>query len=318
MRSIRVAVSSVLAGVLAGAPAWAAAPPAPSRLVLATHDPALASALSVAVSPRGLSVVELPEPFARTSDLEDARRELAAQDAAAIVWLCDDDAGKHALCFCGRDGRFVARPTNVATPLAAPDAAALALTVKVLLGPVAPPPAPPAAPPPPPAGAAPAAAGPPPESPTSTLPRVTAELVGGVRLQGSAPHAGARFGFTAVFAPERLDRRLGAGFSLTAGPRQGVSDVALRAQARGRLRVPPFWLDLDVGPSAHFLAGDLGTATTRRTQLSLDALVGFVVPLGPYFAGLRAGALFVPAPEAAPSLPRWSGEATLIFGANVL
>jgi hypothetical protein len=318
VRTVRVVVAWAIAGVLAGTSARAAAPAPPSRLVLATHDPALASALSVAVSPRGLSVVERPDPLTRTSDQDEARRELAVQDAVAVVWLCDDDAGAHALCFHGRDGRFVARPVTVAAPLAAPDAAALALTVKVLLGPPAPPPAPPRETAPPSAASPPAPAAPVESRPVFALPKVTAELVGGVRLQGAAPHAGARFGFTAVFAPDRLERRLGLGLGLTAGPRQAVSDVALRALARGRVRLQPAWLDLDLGPTAHFLSVDVGAQTARGTQLSLDALAGVIVPLGPYFAGLRAGVTFVPAPDAAPSLPRWSGEAQLVFGANVL
>jgi hypothetical protein len=97
-----------------------------------------------------------------------------------------------------------------------------------------------------------------------------------------------------------------------------VTDVAVRAHARLRVPLRPLWLDLDVGPAAHFLSVDLGATTSRRTQLSLDALVGAILPLGPYFTGVRAGALLVPSPSAAPSLPRWSGEAYLIFGANVL
>jgi hypothetical protein len=289
---------------------------APGRLVLGTHDAALASALSVAVSPRGLSVVELPDALARASDVEAARRELEAQDAVAVVWLCDDDAGAQALCFCARDGRFVARRVSVRSPLAPPDAAALALTVKVLLGPATPPP--PAAAPPPAPHAEPSAAPHAEPGPLSTLPLLTAELVGGVRVQGDDPRAGARFGFTAVLAPDRLARRVGVGLGLAAGPRQTVTDVAVRAIARLRAPLRPLWLDLDLGPSLHFLSIDLGSSTTRGTQLSLDALAGVILPLGPYFAGVRAGVLLVPSPSAAPSLPRWSGEVHLIFGANVL
>jgi hypothetical protein len=283
-------------------------------LVLGTHDPALASALSVAVSPRGLSVVELADPLTRTSDLEAAQRELAVQDAVAVVWLCDD---AHALCFCGRDGRLITRPVSVASPLAPPDAAALALSVKVLLAQATPP----AAAPPPPRPPEPAAGPAPSKEPQSQLqlPSVTVELAGGAHVQSRAPSAGARFGLTGVFAPDAFARALGFGLGLTAGPRQTVSDVALRALARGRLQARPLWLELDLGPSAHLLSGDVGPAVARRTVLSLDALAGVVLPLGAYFAGVRAGALFVPAPAfAAPALPRWTGEAMLIFGANVL
>lgn len=120
---------------------------ASDTLILGTHDPALASAISVAVSPRGLSVMELEQPFRGTADVEPARREIGARDAVAAVWLCDDAAGAHGFCFLSRDGRFVVRPVSVASPLAPPDAAALALSVKMLLGPPSAPT--PAAPPPP-------------------------------------------------------------------------------------------------------------------------------------------------------------------------
>jgi hypothetical protein len=98
-----------------------------------------------------------------------------------------------------------------------------------------------------------------------------------------------------------------------------VSDVALGAHARARLPLPPLWLEVDAGPSVHFVSLDVGAGTARRTQWGLDAMGGVILPLGPYFAGLRVGALLIPSPESSPpSLPRWSGEAQLVFGANVL
>jgi hypothetical protein len=133
------------------------------RLILATHDAALASALSVAVSPRGLSVMELEAPLTRVTDAAAARRHVEGLDAVAVVWLCDDDAGAHGLCFCARDGQLTVRPISVTSPLAPPDAAALALSVKVLLGPASPASAPqPAAPTAPAIAPLPPAAGPPP------------------------------------------------------------------------------------------------------------------------------------------------------------
>ncbi|MDB4982120.1 MAG: hypothetical protein JWM82_2872, partial [Myxococcales bacterium] len=136
-------------------PAHAAA----DRLVVGTADPALVSALSVAVSSRGLTIVELPEPLASVDDVPAARREIAAHEAVALVWLCDD-RGAPALCFCDRDGRLVVRHVSVTPPLAPSDAAALALSVKILLwGTSSAPPAPAPAPPPPPSPPVPAPPG---------------------------------------------------------------------------------------------------------------------------------------------------------------
>src|SRR5262249_32644460 len=79
------------------------------RLVLGTHDAALASALSVAVSPRGLSVVELQEPLHGPED-PTARRALLVPGTVAVVWLCDGAAGGRSLCFCGgTEGRVTVK-----------------------------------------------------------------------------------------------------------------------------------------------------------------------------------------------------------------
>jgi hypothetical protein len=321
----RQLVVVALASVLASRPARADG----GRLVLGTHDPALASALSVAVSPRGLSVVELPEPLTRASDIVDAQRALLVHDAVGVVWLCDDDAGARALCFCDRDGRLTVKPILVTSPLAAPDAAALALSVKVRLGPALAASAPARAPP-----AAPASAPSPrpdPAADTGALPALTVELRGGARLQGTvAPHAGLRLGLEGELALDSLERELGIGAGVSAGPSlaggygRAVDDLALSLVARGQRRVGPLALQLDVDASAHFLSTDAG-ATERRTELSLDALAGVVWMFGRYLAGLRAGGIYVPfaetgsIPVAAGSvipltLPRWNAEAMLTLG----
>jgi hypothetical protein len=305
------------------------------RLVVGTHDPTLVSALSVAVSPRGLSVVELPEPLGRVTDIVAARREVTVHDAVAVVWLCDDEAGAHALCFCDRDGRLVVKPVSVASPLAPPDAAALALSVKVLLGAT-----------PPGRGPLPLAARAdvPPAHPMPVtevkpppgLPALAVEITGGARIQSpAAQHLGLRVGLKGLFAPGRLDRNLGVGVGLTTGPalaaggppppapgtRRTVDDLALSVVARGRLRLRALWLELDLGPSAHFLSVDAGPAASRRTDLSFDALLGVVLPAGRYFAGLRAGGFAMltsapgPAGPSAPlALPRWNADAILTIG----
>jgi hypothetical protein len=171
--------AALAAGVatLALAVAAHAADGTSNRIILGTRDGALASALAVAVSPRGLSVMELSEPLAGVHAADAARREVLAHDGVAVVWLCDDDAGAHGLCFVGRDGHLVRKSIAMTPPLEPPDAAALALSVKLMLGP--------AAAPAPPAPAAPAAA--PvtreaPAPPAASLPRSSTRSALGLSL----------------------------------------------------------------------------------------------------------------------------------------
>jgi hypothetical protein len=295
------------------------------RLVLGSHDPALTAALSVAVSPRGLSVVELADPLTRAADVVDARREAAVHDAVGVVWLCDDDAGAHALCFCDRAGRLLVRPISVTSPLAPPDAAALALSVKMMLGPPPPPPAPtpvvaPAIVPPPLAPLADLEARP-------ALPALAVEVDAGARV---APHVTPRLGLEGVLALEALDRALGLGLGMTAGPSfdggygRALDDLTFSFVARGQRGVGPLVLQLDLGSSAHLIAADAGAAE-RRTEISLDARAGVVWVFGRTLVGLRAGGFYVPTAEtdAIPvssagtiplTLPRWNAEALLTFG----
>jgi hypothetical protein len=298
------------------------------RLVLGTHDAALASALSVAVSPRGLSVVELPEPLGRVADVEIARREVAVPGTVAVVWLCDDDAAAHELCFYGADGRLVVRPVSVTSPLSPPDAAALALSVKMMLGAPPPPatterPAPtpePAAPPPPPAVPAP-----------PSLPALTLEVDAGAHRPVAWTNVGLRVGLRGIFAPEALGRALGAGLGLAAGPALSnplgadLSDVTIQVIGRGRVPVHRAWLELDLGPSIHFLSAGAGPSEARRTDFALDALAGVVIPLGRILLGARAGGFYnlttEPCCLAGASgattpvvLPPWNVEALLTLG----
>jgi hypothetical protein len=314
------------------------------RLVLGTHDPALAAALSVAVSPRGLSVVELPDALARVGDAAVARREVGVPGTVAVVWLCDDDAGAHALCFCGPDGRITVKALSVTSPLTPPDAAAVALSVKMMLG--APRPAPPpeaAAPAPPPAAAAPA---PPPDAatpgpgaapapvsrvaPVLVLPALALEVDVGARLQSPADgHVGFRAGAKGALALESFGRALGGGLGFAGGPAlvasapagRTVSDWSVEAFALGRRPIAPAWLELELGPQLHFLSVAAGPSTTSRVALALDALAGAVAPVGPLLLGVRAGGFVVVAtsPMAKDgttpvSLPQWNGEVMLTLG----
>jgi hypothetical protein len=298
---------------------------ASDRLALGTHDAALASALSVAVSPRGLSVIELPEPLRSPNDVPIARREIAVAGTVAVVWLCDDAQLAHALCFCGGDGRLVVRPLSVTTPLEPPAAAAVALSVKMLLGPPPPPAAPRvvAALPMTPALAPP----PPPPAPPPAFPVLVVALDAGARVQPvSAGPVGLRLAVSAVLSPERwggrlgLGARVGAGQTLAAGDGQPsgrrLNDVVLGLSARGRLAAGRPWLELDLGPSVHLLSVADGAAASGRADVSLDVSVGAILPVGRTLIGARLGGfgvLTTPA-TASPALPRWNAELMLTFG----
>jgi hypothetical protein len=210
---------------------------------------------------------------------------------------------------------------SVASPLAPPDAAALAISVKVLLWGTSPPP-PPVTPPPP-------APAPPPSAPAPTLPPAsieltreplaptfTVELAVGARLEPVATqHAALRFGARAAWAPALAERRLAFGAGVEAGPSLAlgashVDDVVADVFVRGRQRVGDSWLELGVGPALHFVAVETGPASDA-TALALASRLGFVVPLGRTFVGARAGAtrLLTSSP-----LPRWSGDLALVAG----
>jgi len=332
------ALGAALGLVLAGPRARADTGP----LLVGTSDPALVSELSVAVSSRGLSVVELPEPLHASRDLVAARIAVAARDAVAIVWLCDDDAGARALCFYGRDGRFVARPVAVTSPLTPPDAAALALSVKLLLWGARPSPAPAAPassppPPPPPTPQMTTALAPAPRAgaPIEPAPRPSAaplavEVTGGARVQASdAERVALRLGAKVVYVPGSRDRRVGFGLGVSAGPalaarsvsgvqaqamsQRKLSDVAVGLLARGRQRLGTAWLELDVGPFVHTVSPNFGA---RHADLALDAVVGVVVPWGRTFAGARVGGfrLLTSSASDGVDLPPWNGEALLCVG----
>jgi hypothetical protein len=310
----------VLGALLCAAPSARAAS---DRLALGTHDAALASALSVAVSPRGLSVIELPEPLHSPDDVHVARREIAVAGTVAVVWLCDDARFGNALCFCGGDGRLVVRPLSVSAPLDPPAAAAVALTVKMLLGP--PPPPAPRVVAEPPAPAAPVA-----EPPRPTFPSLVVSLDVGARYQPvSAGPFGLRLTLGAVLSPERwggrwgLGARVGAGQALAVGDgRQPagrtLNDVVFGLHARGRLAVGRPWLELDLGPSVHLLSVADGAAASSRAEVSLDASVGAILPLpvARMLLGVRVGGFGVLTTHvtAEPALPRGNAELMLTLG----
>jgi hypothetical protein len=258
------------------------------------------------------------------------------------VWLCDDDAGAHALCFCDRTGRFVARPVSVTPPLAPADAAALALSVKLLLWGVRPAPMPSSPPPPPVVVPRPASQGPlpavvaglPPQTPPRAgTPALAVELAGGARAPSSgAARAGLRLGARAAYSPRALAGVWAFGAAVTAGPAltvtrgsasaaaRTVNDTAAALFARGRRPLGVAALELDVGPSLHVVSTDAGAPNARHADLALDALVGVVVRWRRAFVGARVGGfVVVTSPSqtgatAPPDVARWNVEGTVCLG----
>jgi hypothetical protein len=263
--------------------ALAAARPARAAsdtLILGTHDPALASALSVAVSPRGLSIVELEEPFRAAAEVEAARREIAARDAVAAVWLCDDAAGAHALCFCARDGRFVVRPVSVASPLAPPDAAALALSVKVLLGP---------------------ASTPAPPAPNAPLPRpVTRAASPEAQRPPSTPAVVGRVALGASLSVLPLGT-IARGGTSPAGTFPDGGDAATATAVSAFLQYSlRSWVSLGLSPQITFNVKPSG-ASSSATEYDLRARVTFWKGVSPRlvgFARLAIGYSIVALPDA--------------------
>ncbi len=288
-------------------------------MLVATHDPALLSALDAAFSPRGVRVAMADRPLRASAD------DLGAGARGAdLVWLCDmtpapaaapsrdasaagggPAAGATALCVRPHQGRVIIRRIAVATPLSPEDAAALALSVQVALMPDA---------------AAPAAiaqaASPGPLRTTGAAGdgahSLTLELASGVR--GGPYGSSVRASVAAAYLPPWLGHHLGIGFAVTGGPAYarsaasvrgpgppsvpsslltGASDIAFRPFARGQARVGPLWLQLDLGPEAHVIDRDFTTESDsglERWYWSLDGFVGAVVPFGRFFAGARVGA----------------------------
>jgi hypothetical protein len=311
---------------------------APAMLV-ATPDPALLSALDAAFSPRGVRVAMADRPLRATSDDPGAGAR-----GADLVWLCDvtpapaaapSSAGTAppatALCVRPHQGTVIIRRVAVATPLSPEDAAALALSVQVALMP----------------GAAPA-----PVAIASPAPAVeptradsagsggahglTLELSGGFR--GGPAGKSSRASLSAVYAPGAFEHRFGVGAALGVGStslNDGTTvrgpgppalpvvernrDLTFRLFARGQASMGPIWLQLDVGPAAHATNSALGQpqgTNDNRLFWSLDSFLGAVVPLGPFFAGVRAGGeLAVMGRSSASSgIGPWSTEALATFG----
>jgi hypothetical protein len=314
----------------------------PRRLVVASRDPALRSALSAVFSPRGVEVVESPAPLRRPTDAAPGDAGGAAPASADAVWLCEPESGGTALCVRPRRGQVIVRRIAMPTPLSAADAASLALSVQVALMPDEPAPAPALAVAPvvPQADIQATAARPAPVQ--GAPPRLTVELLAGGRR--TAEGAGLRGGVDVVYAPDALARRLGIGAGVGAGtaiampqpssrgpgpaPSGGSEgDVTVRLFARGRLQLSAVRLELDLGPAAHIVAHDVAASTDggrseteRHLRMSASGSLGAVVPFGRFFAGARVGGFYLLTEPASGggggSGSPWRGEALATFGAG--
>ena len=119
----------------------ALAPPALAqssvRVVLATRDPALESALQAALAPWHVALIVLDDvvPGASMPSASDRGSSLARQhDAAAVTWISRDDTGAFALWIYDPSSRHVvARALPMGPPFDEPTADAVALAIKTLL-----------------------------------------------------------------------------------------------------------------------------------------------------------------------------------------
>jgi hypothetical protein len=350
----RQSTTAALAWALALAPPLASAaaadagadtlagPPAARRLVVTSRDPALVAALAAAFSPRGVKVVE---SHAELDPPDPEPGEAAGAQAAAVtdvVWLCEPDGGGTALCVRPHGGKIIVRRISMSTPLSPAEAASLALSVQVALMPDEPARALDVAPAGP-AASAPAAvvAARPAAASAPGLRGLTVETVAGVRASGLG--SGLRAGVDAAYAPAALGHLLGIGAGVSDGaalalprpplrgpgpppPDGSERDLTVRLFARGRLRLPALWLQLDAGPAAHVVSSDMSagggsTVHDRRLELSADAAVGAVVPFGRFFAGLRGGASYRIATDRmqpAPAVNPWAAEGLFALGVGFM
>ena len=295
-------------------------------ILVATHDPALLSALDAAFAPRGVRVAVADRPLRAASD------DLGTgAHAADLVWLCDF-AGGTALCVRPHQGTVIIRRIAMATPLSPEDAAALALSVQVAL----------MAETPTPDTVARSASSPEPARAGGVANRdmhsLTLELGGGARGGTDGPTF--RVSVAGVFAPGWLGHHLGFGAAvatgsvnsntsssvatLSPGPSGPSSapagDSTLRLFARGQARVAPIWLQLDLGPELHSASRVVDGPTLgdeQRGHWSLDGFVGAVVPFGHFFAGARVGGGYLLTRRGMPANPfggAWSGEVLATVG----
>jgi hypothetical protein len=293
---LRSFVASVVPVLLVLAIGGAAS--AQTRVVLATPDPTLETALDAALAPWNVSIVVV-DPTTTTDRMPSAAERGAqlARDhqAAAVTWISIDASGAAALwMYDPASTRVVARPLPVAPPFDEPTADAVALSIKTLLRH---------------STAAPAAeriVDPPPPS------EWRVELGAGARALATQPSdVEARFVLAGSVFPTALGSILGFSLSARAGTgiaampdtdasRFGAFDVALGVRACATLHpVVDLTFGLEIGASVLWLAGVKIDGMRRSTEVDVDpsgtiwAAIG-VRPTSWLRIALRLGAFVEP------------------------
>jgi hypothetical protein len=266
--------------------------------VLVELDPRVTDAISVALSPWGLTVTSLqgPVPGAEFgAAAEGARAVASAQRADAVVWIAaprQPYERSSLWVYDAQTQQLAVRPLNAAAPFTDTEAAAVALSVKTILraSPLLSEPERSEAPPPhsrPPAEA-PIAAAPSPGPSASRTHLRFESAVGGRAPTGSTSAVEPWIALGGSLWPARVGP-LGFGFGLQAGPGTTVQVSAFRgltreasAEITARLRgAVASWLSLEVaaGPALYVTSFDGSTAPTNvhalRSNPALD-VVGVV------------------------------------------
>lgn len=107
------------------------------RVVLATRDPMLETALRASLAPWHIELIVTDDDAPGASMPASADRGAAlatTHHAAAITWISRDESGAFALwIFDTHSGRVIARPLPTGPPFDEPTAASVALSIKTLL-----------------------------------------------------------------------------------------------------------------------------------------------------------------------------------------
>jgi hypothetical protein len=107
----------------------------PARIVVATTDRALISALADALAPVGMTIVEVADaPPAAIGELATSSRTIAEREhAGAVVWLLVDPEGATLVAYDREIDRVLVRPLKYAPPLSPERAAETARAARTML-----------------------------------------------------------------------------------------------------------------------------------------------------------------------------------------
>lgn len=273
------------------------------RVALIDPDAELLRAVTLSLEPWGVETVasDAPRPAASQPEAVQGARAVAAQlEVEGVVWITSTDQGSLLWVYDREEDEVTTRLLSETPPFDSAAAAAVALSIKTVLRPkvVEPPPAPPPPPPPPPKR--PVEVAPPPRE--RSRPWSALELGAGGHWVEYRVEPRASLAALAWFA---LERRLGVGLHVSAGPGLRIDDARFRGRYRevvagagARLRfvqLPSASATLALGGSLRWtrLEGtvlqDPLPREVGRVNGSLDADVSGDVSVG---LGLYLGASF--------------------------